>query len=264
MSTLNGFPRGSGLTGPGVVLSGYYGLSLFTTGSEKMRINYLGNVGIGTTDVQSKFQVENGDINSTGWSNSSATRRIGFYTTDVNGDVANYGLSYKGGYATGGSNGFGPGVVLSGYYGLSLFTTGNERLRIDRFGNIGIGKINPTSILDVNGEITALGIKGPSDIRYKKNLKPLENSLDKIIKLNGYSYEWRKEEFPDKNFKKGTDVGLIAQEVEKVFPEVVYTDNDEMKSKSIDYCKLVPALVESIKELQKEVEKLKAELNQKK
>ena len=268
LSNVFTFPTGAGTAvGPGITLSGYHGLSFYTNASERVRINRSGNFGVGTTDVQSKFQVENGDINSTGWSNLANPRRIGFYTTDLvntTDGIANYGLTYSGRFPTGVSTNLGPGITFSGYYGLGFYTTGFERIRITYDGKIGIGKINPSSMLDVNGEITALAIKGPSDIRFKKNLKPLENSLDKIIKLNGYSYEWRKDEFPNKNFKKGSDIGLIAQEVEKVFPEVVYTDNDDMKSKSIDYSKLVPALVESIKELQKELEALKAELNQKK
>ncbi|MDP9957039.1 hypothetical protein J2X97_002705 [Epilithonimonas hungarica] len=242
-----------------VTLSGWNGLNFYTGTVPRMSITNVGNVGIGTTDIQSKFQVENGDINSTGWSNQGATRRIGFYT-ELDSDISNYGLSYKGMFST---NNERPGVILSGYYGLTFNTVGTERVRIDDSGNVGIGKINPSSTLDVNGEITALAIKGPSDIRFKKNIKPLENSLHKIILLNGYTYEWKKDEFPDKNFKKGIDIGLIAQEVEKVFPEVVYTDKDEMKSKSIDYSKLVPVLIESIKELQKEVEELKAELKKK-
>lgn len=186
---------------------------------------------------------------------SSLHKSIGFSTFDRTTDnVANYGLT----------NTPENTVTLSGWNGLNFYTGTVPRMSITNVGNVGIGKTNPNSMLDVNGEITALAIKGPSDIRFKKNLKPLENSLSKISSLKGYSYEWRKDEFPNKNFRKGTDIGLIAQEVEKVFPEVVYTDNDEMKSKSIDYSKLVPALVESIKELQKEIEALRAELNKKK
>ncbi|NHM05814.1 tail fiber domain-containing protein [Flavobacterium sp. CYK-4] len=147
--------------------------------------------------------------------------------------------------------------------GLVIFdgTENQGRLFIKGNGKIGINNnYNPATELDVNGSITALAIQGPSDIRFKKNIKPLENSLEKISKLKGHTYHWRRDEFPDKKFKSGTDIGLIAQEVEKVYPEVVYTADDEMKSKSIDYAKLVPALVEAIKELQKEVEELKSQM----
>ena len=134
------------------------------------------------------------------------------------------------------------------------------RFIINKLGRIGIGTTSPLSELHVNGGIYASSIQGPSDKRFKKNIEPLQNSLEKIIALSGYTYEWRKEEFPDKNFKSGKDIGLIAQEVEKIYPEVVFTANDEMKSKSIDYAKLVPALIESIKELQAEIEALKSQL----
>lgn len=139
-------------------------------------------------------------------------------------------------------------------------STDTDRIVINTLGYVGIGSPRPQSKLEVNGEIQATAVKGPSDIRFKKNIKPLENSLEKIAKLKGHTYQWRQEEFPDKKFKSGTDMGLIAQEVEKVYPEVVYTADDEMKSKSIDYSRLVPALIEAIKELQKEVEELKSQM----
>lgn len=156
----------------------------------------------------------------------------------------------------------GSGSPLVGSYTIFDATQSANRLTISSNGYVGIatGYSAPTSMLQVNGEIEATAIKGPSDVRYKKNIKPLEGSLDKITKLKGYNYEWKKDEFPKKNFKGGTDIGLIAQEVEKVYPEVVYTANDEMQSKSIDYSKLVPALIESIKELKAEIETLKSQM----
>ena len=87
-----------------------------------------------------------------------------------------------------------------------------------------------------------------SDIRYKKNIQPLQNSLSKVLLLNGVSYYFKKEEFKDKNFTNDKQVGLIAQEVEKIFPELVQTDAQGFKS--IDYAKLTPVLVEAVKELQ--------------
>lgn len=89
----------------------------------------------------------------------------------------------------------------------------------------------------------------PSDIRWKTNILPLEESLSRIVALNGVSFDWRINEFPKKNFKQGQDLGFVAQDVEKIIPEIVSTDGDGYKS--IEYYKLVPEIVEAIKEQQK-------------
>ena len=80
-------------------------------------------------------------------------------------------------------------------------------------------------------------------------------SLSKIIQLNGVSYYFKKEDFKDKNFNDNKQVGLIAQDVEKIYPELVQTDAEGFKS--IDYAKLTPILVEAIKELQTQNDLLK-------
>jgi hypothetical protein len=83
-----------------------------------------------------------------------------------------------------------------------------------------------------------------SDIRLKKDLKKIDSPLENLVKLNGYNFTWKKDD------KK--DMGLIAQEVEKVFPNLVseYTDPDSKeKYKNVEYGHLVAPIVESIKEL---------------
>ena len=116
-------------------------------------------------------------------------------------------------------------------------------------GNVGIATSTPSEKLEVNGNIKAVAFLYSSDYNLKKNIQPLSNQLEKILNLQGVSFDWKAN---DKN-----DVGFIAQEVEKVFPEVVYT-NKETGLKSIDYAKLTVFLVEAIKEQQIEIEKLKA------
>ncbi|GAA4161102.1 hypothetical protein GCM10022217_26230 [Chryseobacterium ginsenosidimutans] len=126
-------------------------------------------------------------------------------------------------------------------------------------GNVGIGTTTPSSLLHVNGVITATKIQGPSDFRFKKNIKPIENALDKVVKLGGYTYDWKDaSEFPNQSLGKGHDMGVIAQEVEKQFPEAVTTNADGYKA--VSYTELVPALIEAVKTLKTEVDELKKEI----
>ena len=92
------------------------------------------------------------------------------------------------------------------------------------------------------------GYGGASDERIKTNIKTIENALDKTLLLRGVYNDIRIE--PEK-----TKIGLIAQEVELIIPEVVRTDDDGMKS--IEYQNLVGLLVEAIKEQQKQINDLK-------
>ena len=88
---------------------------------------------------------------------------------------------------------------------------------------------------------------GGSDSRWKKDIKPLESSLDNIAKLRGVNYQWNRDQYPDKRFSDKPQIGVIAQEVEQVFPQVVNTDSKGYKY--VDYNKLVAPLIEAVKEL---------------
>lgn len=99
-----------------------------------------------------------------------------------------------------------------------------------------------------------------SDMRYKKNIYPIEKSLDKISKIGGFYYDWKVKEYPKKKFSQRRQVGVIAQDVEKVLPEVVQTDSKGYKS--VNYSKLTALLIEGVKELKKEVESQKKEINE--
>jgi hypothetical protein len=106
--------------------------------------------------------------------------------------------------------------------------------------------------LYVEGSIYASGGWAGSDARWKKDLEPLQNTLLNIVKLQGYKYNWKTDEFPEKNFDKERQIGLIAQDVEKVFPELVRTDNNGYKA--VSYEKLTVILLEGMKAQQKQIE----------
>ena len=112
-------------------------------------------------------------------------------------------------------------------------------------------KIQQNSV-NVNGEVTAPSFNATSDLRLKENIKPLENSLNKICSLEGVEFKFKNDE--------NKMIGFIAQEVEKIVPEVVNTANDEEKYKSIAYGNVTALLVEAIKELRQEVNDLRSQI----
>lgn len=117
-----------------------------------------------------------------------------------------------------------------------------------------------TGNLTVNGTIYGkndiIAYHGSSSDRSLKNdLKPIEGALEKTKTLTGYTFEWDTEK---QTYHTGSDVGVVAQEVEQVLPEIVTTRDDD--TKTVRYEKLVPLLIESIKELAAQVEQLKSQI----
>jgi len=138
-------------------------------------------------------------------------------------------------------------------------TPAAARMTITSGGNIGIGTTSPSYTLHVNGSAYSSGGWSGSDIRWKKNINPIENALESVLILQGVNYEWRVDEYKDKNFDEGKQIGLVAQDVEKVLPELVRTDNEGYKA--ISYEKLTAVLVEAIKEQQKKIAELEDKIN---
>ena len=130
-------------------------------------------------------------------------------------------------------------------------------------GNIGMGMVTPSVRLQVGGDIIANSIAGSSDLRFKKNIRPVENALDKVKALRGVYFNWDQQNFPEKNFGEQDELGFIAQEVEKVVPEIVTKDKTKEAYRSVKYDKLVALLVEAIKEQQKQIDSLKIEVKKK-
>jgi len=96
-----------------------------------------------------------------------------------------------------------------------------------------------------------------SDKRLKKNITPISDSINKLSQIRGVTFEWKK-----KSGHSGCDYGVIAQEVEKVLPLAV-TERDDTGHKAVRYEKLIPLLIEAVKDLSSEVEQLKKQLKNK-
>ena len=115
------------------------------------------------------------------------------------------------------------------------------------------GDLTATRNLIATGNVTTKGTI--SDIRLKENIVRLNNSLEKISQINGYTFNYK--DRPDE-----TMPGVIAQEIEKVLPEVVYDFEQENETyKAVRYANIVPLLIEAIKDLKGKVDELETQIN---
>lgn len=256
-------------------------LATTTGGVERMRVTDLGYVGIGTTTPTAMLQANAATTstvpiiakvlpgqfaNMQEWQNSAGTvlssvNSAGYHVISVPGTAATPALAI--GTA---SN----GIFVPSGNSLGLTTNGSERARIDASGNFGIGITTPAYKLDVFGDAnlstgsalriaatsicTSSGCTAVSDERLKENISPLQHSLEKILQLQAVEYDWKdKQRYGDQH-----QIGFIAQELEKIFPEVVKTDN-KSGLKSVAYDHLVAPVVEAIKALKDENTQLRQE-----
>jgi len=130
--------------------------------------------------------------------------------------------------------------------------TGNTAF-VKKAGDTMTGSLVVQGTIQATGDITAFST---SDRTLKNNIEKLDSALAKLNKINGVSFDWNEE--AEKYGKFGHDVGVIAQEVEEVLPEVVASREDG--TKAVRYEKLTPLLIEAIKDLSKKVEELEAKL----
>ena len=201
-------------------------------GSVAMVLNTTG-LGVGVTSVTSGYKMEvGGTIKANG----------------LHGSTSVYGTTYTARYQQ--------------YFGalqISLESSTNSASTI-QLGNSGSTTHN-NNVSITNGNLTVNGdgsftgdvvAYSSSDKRLKDNVKPIENALNKVIAIGGYEFDWN----DNQDTYEGHDVGVIAQEVEEVLPEVVETRKDGYKA--VKYEKMVPLLIEAIKDQQKQIEELKA------
>ena len=150
----------------------------------------------------------------------------------------------------------GTGMSLSGTtfaIGQAVGTASN--VQFNRFG-VGIAAGSTNGRIDASNDVVAFST---SDERLKENVKPLENALLKVSQLSGVEFDWKELSDKDKESvhgNEGHDVGVIAQEVEKVLPEVV--TERENGYKAVKYEKMVPLLINAINESKAEIEELKS------
>jgi hypothetical protein len=213
-----------------------------TTSTELFRIKGTGNIGIGNNNPLATLALNNGFGNKIALYTTSATQQYGF------------------GVQSGLFQMYGDASVADIAFGTGSSTSFTERMRIKGTGNVGIGTSTPSQALQVIGNIIASGTITPSDARYKKNILLIDHPLQKLQQLNGVTYNYRNDEFPDMKFTDVTQVGLIAQDVEKVFPQLVFADDKGYKA--VDYVKLIPLLIESMKEQQKQIDEQRKMIQQ--
>lgn len=123
-------------------------------------------------------------------------------------------------------------------------------------GALGVGTSTPTTqgLIRATNDVVAYY---SSDKRLKENEKTISEPLEKLSQINGYEFDWIPKQGVHENV--GHDVGVIAQEIEKVLPEVVTTRDNGYKA--VKYEKIVPLLIEAIKEQQRQIEELKSKIN---
>ena len=236
-------------------------IGIATNGVEQMRINSGGDVAIGTTAPSSKLHVREDldgnqvltiDNQSTG---TSSAQGIYFNSEDGTGTNGAFILAFDN------SHGTAPATLRIGNNvsgGKIDFNTGLQtRLTLTNAGDVGIGTASPVAKLHVNG--TAGNNTGVwsnlSDLRLKRDIEPIEGALETVEQLQGVSFRWKDAE---KDTQFGRVRGLIAQDVEKVIPEWIKTDPDGYKR--LEPIGVDALLIEAIKEQQKQIEELKAEV----
>jgi hypothetical protein len=213
-----------------------------------------GKIGVNNSSPLYDLHVGDGNITAT---NLSDTRMV--VSDNDNGQrVAILGLAKTDGGSkveaqleANGSTLAGPSVIMGAVTSHPLyFRTANlTRMTVTSSGDVGIGTSSPSTKLEVNGNVTATcGVLTCSDARYKHVDAPLAHVLDALENLRGVYFHWDHENYPDKNFSEGRQIGIIAQELEQYFPELVHTDQEGFKT--VDYAKFSAVLLQGLKEQQ--------------
>jgi len=208
-------------------------------GHNALTLLHNGNLGLGTLTPVTRLDVAG--LNNWNLSNTEGDFRIG---NDI--------YRIKMGIALDGS-GAGAATIRSagGIERLNLGAANTNLLTLNgSSGRVGIGIETPAEKLEVIGNVRAAAFILASDARLKKNILPLQNNLSLLTQLNGYSYYWK-----DESIDASMQLGLIAQEVQKLFPQLVKENtNGDL---AVNYIGLIPVMIESIKTQQQQIDELK-------
>ena len=218
-------------------------------GKERLVINQAsGNVGIGTSSPSQLLNLEGPNSPRVIVTDTTNTVTTEIGAQDIHGFVG----------------------TLSGH-DLRILTSNDEKMRITTSGNVGIGTITPADKLDVFGGDIRVGSGGigcvkdsggtaiagtcVSDMRLKKNIVPASDLLQKVTQLQPVYFQWKSDEYPEFHFGTETEIALVAQDVEKIMPELVTVRDDGYKA--IHYEKLSFLMLQAIKELKEQNDELK-------
>ena len=228
---------------------------------ERMCVSPTGNVGIGTRAPIAKFEVSG----ASGQLFSVVDSFVGtiFSVNDVSGipsiEVLDTGLVKLAQYT--GQVAISTSTAQSGF---ALTAWGNAYVNsstyIVKSLGVGTGPSNTAGEIRASNEITAYYT---SDERLKENVVLIGNPIEKLMQIRGVSFDWTEEHIKSKGgedgyFVRKHDIGVIAQEIEKVLPEIVATRDNGYKA--VKYEKIVPLLIECIKEQQTQINQILARL----
>jgi hypothetical protein len=214
--------------------------------------------------VGAEKKLTKANINISGFNNDSGfTTNTGTVTSVTGGNGLTGTVTTSGSLAVGAGTGIDVAAdaisvdvsdfMTNGVNNRVLTATGADAMNAEANMTFDGSTLAVTGAITATGDITAFFV---SDRNLKQNIVNIENSLDKVSKLNGVYYNWTKEALEKhKHLVDEKEVGVIAQDVEAVLPELVATREDG--TKAVRYERLCAVLIESIKELKKEIEELK-------